>query len=1082
MKHLKLLGFLCSLLFSTALMAQDTVSGTIIDENGEAVIGASVLIKGTTKGTTTDIDGKFSLEAEGVDATLIISYIGYEKQEVFVGSRTTIDVTMQPDLEQLEEVVITALGFKEKKDKLGSTYSTVKTEDAVRSGESNVLNSLASKASNVQINAVNGDPGAGTNIRIRGANTITGSPDPLYIIDGIPVSGGVTVSETIGGNTISGGADAGTSQSSRLNDLNPNDIESIQVLKGASAAALWGSRAANGVVVITTKNGSAGKPTISYKATYSVDKVQERIKLQNTYGQGRSGSWGATRTESWGDYIPDRAGGADDVNTSGGYFEAPDGTKYYPVNTKNSTETFVDSNWDAVIGTGEFLQHDLSVSGGSDKATYFFSLGRLDQNGIVKNSEYERTNVRFNTDFTLADWLTFKSKAGYTNSFTNRIQQSSNVTGLMLGLLRGPADFDITHYQGTYYDANGIASENVQRSYRRHLGNGSAGYNNPLWTVENQGANSKVNRFVISNELNIVPTDWLQIILRNGIDYYTDNQIYMFAPGSASDRSVGVFADDDISNREINFDAIARGDFELNSNVSLQVTLGFNVNDKAYKIQSSTLRGFSAFVLRPTSELNGDASSTTFQNERQVSRSNRGYGILNFDLFNQLNVSLSGASEAASTVKGSFFYPAVELGWRFSEQFDLSPAGITFAKLRATWGQVGIQPLPHKTQTLSQTAFTHTTYDSDLAIAQFGGGFRLSDELGDPDLVPEIKTEWEVGLDLKLFSDRVSYGVTYYQNEIKDMLIPVELAPSLGYETQYTNAATMENKGLEMDLDVTILRNSDWNVGVYGNFGQNRNEVTALKNTETVDLTPGASVSSRAIVGEPLGVLYGTGSLRDDAGNLVLDANNFPQLNPEPVILGDPNPDWKGGFGFRASWKGFALNALFEHSQGGVFSPRTLWVLRRFGTTVETANTMTLSQDLVNIDGDLITAGTTVRGNVHDFGGGNVLLDESWYRSSGLGGGFGDSQLYDQGAIKDATFTRLRELSVSYTLNSQGFRNATKLSSIVFTATGRNLFLWDNIEGIDPQVSQFGTGNGIGLEYFTNPSTKSFVFSVGINF
>ena len=256
--------------------------------------------------------------------------------------------------------------------------------------------------------------------------------------------------------------------------------------------------------------------------------------------------------------------------------------------------------------------------------------------------------------------------------------------------------------------------------------------------------------------------------------------------------------------------------------------------------------------------------------------------------------------------------------------------------------------------------------------------------------------------------------------------------------------------------------------------------MTDLEGTETINLSPGASVSSRAIVGHPLGVLYGTGSQTNPDGSYNLDVNGFPQLTISPEVLGDPNPDWRGGLGVRAGWKNFALNVLFEHSQGGAFSPRTQWVLRRFGTTAETANRLTTTADMVNYAGTVVPAGTTVRGNIENFGGGEVLLDESWYRT-GIGGGFGDNQAYNF-SIADATFTRFKELSLSYNLNSSGFQQKTKLTNIVFTVTGRNLALWTDVVGIDPEINQTGVSNGFGLDYFTNPSTESWLFSIAINY
>ena len=1084
MKAKKILFLLCLLTSSICIMAQRTITGTVTDQDTEEpLIGASIVLVGTSTGAVTDFDGKFSLDVPEGTVELDVSFTGYTTKRIEVGISNTIEVTLDAG-QLLDEIVVSALGFEEKRDEMGSTSSIVATDDIRRSGEVTLLNGLAGKASNVQIARSNGDPGAGTTIRIRGANTISGSSNPLIIVDGVPISNSTVYG---GGNEITGGAagggrSGGISQQSRLNDLNPNDIESIQILKGASAASLWGSRAANGVLVITTKSGKSGKVKISYNTTLSFDEVNDRYELQDTWGQGRGGVYGATRAEAWGDYIPDRSGGPDVFDTSGERFIARDGTEYFPILEKNSRETFVEENWDQVFQTGGFWQNDLSISGGSDKATYFFSLGRLDQEGIIRESDYQRTNLRINNQFFLTDWLTVTSKAGYTNSNSNRIQQSSNTAGLLLGLLRTPPDFDNRDYIGTYIDEDGVEFFNRHRSYRRYRGNNQNPiYNNPGWTVFEQDANTVVNRFILNTNIDISPTNWLTFTLRGGVDSYTDNRSYFFPVGSGGDRNVGILAEDLIKERELNFDVIGKANFNLNTNISLNTTLGWNINDRERFISSYDITGFLVDTRIPTTDVNSSAAASAVENNRKrFIRSNRGYGILGFDLYDQLFVNLSGTVEAASSVKGTFFYPSVDAAWQFTRDVVAKSDFLSFGKLRASWGKVGVQPQAHRFVTPAEAGFTYSTYSDPLEVGLFGGGFRVDDDKGNPDLEPEIKEEWEIGTDFRFFKDRLTLGMTYYQNKITGILIDVSLTPSSGFDTQYANAASMENRGFEAEVDYTLVENNNWNIGFYGNFATNENEVTSLSGTESIDLTPGASVSSRAIVGSPLGILFGTGSQVDDNGNFILNENGFPQLTLRPGPLGDPNPDWRGGLGFRASYKSFALNVLFEHSQGGAFSPRTLWVLRRFGTTQETANRVTLDQDLKNFAGSVIPAGTTVRGNIEDFGGGPVLLDETWYRT-GIGGGFGDQQAYNF-SIEDATWTRLRELSLSYTLKSDWLKNKTKLGSIVFTATGRNIFIWDNIDGIDPEINQYGVSSGFGLDYFTNPSTRSFLFSIQVNY
>ena len=496
---------------SLVLFGQGGISGVVLDENGGPLPGANVVIENTSTGVSTDFDGNFTINANS-GQVLVISYIGYTSEYITVGNQDSITVSLQLDNE-LEEVVVTALGFAAVRDQQGSTSSVIATDDVIRSAEPTVVNALSGKASGVRITRSNGDPGAGSTIRIRGANTIDGSIQPLIIVDGVPMD---NTTSYAGGNNITG-SNGGVTQGSRLNDINPNDIESVQVLKGASAGALYGSKAANGVVVITTKKGSRGEAKITFKSSYSFDEISERIEMQDTWGQGRSGVFGTNRAESWGDWIPGRSGSMDTYK-SGAFFTAENGTVYKAIDDKNSTQTYVDENFDSVFGTGHALQNDLTISGGGDNSTYFFSLGHLDQDGMIKNATYERTNARLNYEAKLNDKITLSSKMAYTFTKSNRIQQSSNVSGLMLGLLRTPPDFDGRDYKGTYTSSGGTEYVNRGRSYRKPIGQSSnQSYTNPLWTVNEQTSLTKVNRITVTPQLTIKPTNWFSIITRGNV-------------------------------------------------------------------------------------------------------------------------------------------------------------------------------------------------------------------------------------------------------------------------------------------------------------------------------------------------------------------------------------------------------------------------------------------------------------------------------------------------------------------------------------------------------------------------------------
>ena len=1082
--------FIISFVFTSFVFAQSTIEGTVSDESGNPLVGANLIVEGTSLGAATGVDGDYMINVpagtvDGNTVVLTASYIGYKSTsasvEVPADGSVNQNFSLAIDPIGLKGVSVTALGFTANRDEQGSSSVSVAAADMTRSGESLMANSLAAKASNVIVNAQAGDPGASTSIRIRGANTISGASQPLIVIDGMPINNSTVYG---GGNNISGGRSAGTVQQSRINDLNANDIESVEILKGASAAALWGSRAANGVVMIKTKDGDAGRVKMNYKRTMSYDEIHERIPMQDTFGQGRNGSW-TTHAESWGDRISDRAGGADEVESSGQHFVSEDGAfTQYEIITKNSKDTYVDENWNLAFQTGQYTQDDFQVTGGDASRTFLFSYSRLRQDGIIRNSFYDRDNFRLNTKFRLSDKISMSSKASYTYTNSNRIQQSSNVTGLMLGLLRTAPDFDITHYKGTYTSSSGVEYGGRQRAYRRYMGGSSSNpiYNNPLWTIYEQKAGTKVDRFMMTNEMTITPDDKTSFVIRAGIDAWGDDRSWFYPVGSSGSRNAGVFAEDALTNREVNYDFIVRRNLDLGSSMSLNVTAGYNWWDRAYNRTSFNIASFLVNTDKETVNVNTAAEASTVDNSKLFIRSGRTYALLSLSAMDNLFVNVSGVSEEHSTISEPYFYPAMDLAYQFTDMLAGTP--LSFGKFRLAWGQVGVRPSAHRFETLAESGFSYSAYSDPLDVSLFGGGYRVDDDKGNPSLKPELKTETEFGLDMRFLDDRFALSITSYQNNIDDMLINVSKSPSTGYDTQYMNAAKMENKGLELDGSFLLMNEADKALDLYFNWAKNENTVTDLAGTDVIYLGTG-SVNSVAIVDHSLGALYGTGSQTDDGtvdGTLILNEIGFPQITSLPIVLGDPNPDWRGTIGLNARWQNFNMNVLFEHSEGGDYSPRTQWVLRRFGTTAETGNFIeSTPMELINVDGDTIAAGSSVRGTIHDFGGGDVLLDEAWYRH-GIGGGFGDNQAYNF-AVKDATFSRIRELSLSYTFTSPAFRETTKLSSVTLRWTGRNLWAWyKELVGLDPATNQAGVANGFGLDYFTNPSTKSYLFTVSVNF
>ncbi|MEL6538343.1 MAG: TonB-dependent receptor plug domain-containing protein, partial [Bacteroidota bacterium] len=574
-----LFTFFFALTFVLNAFAQRTVTGTVTSsKDGEALPGITVAVEGTPTSVTTDAEGKYRIQVpEG--GVLVFFYLGSSHSKLEVGPRSVIDMALTIDDQTADEKVITALGFPEDQDQLGATFSKVEGDAMVQSGETTLLNGLAAKASGLTITRNSGDPGAGAYVQIRGQSTILGSLQPLVVVDGIPITG-----TTIGNST------SGVAQQSRINDLNPNDIESIQILKGASAVALWGTRAGNGVIFIKTKAGTPGRMRVSYRGAFSVDQVNLRPQVSQNYGQGFDGGFRNNSLLSWGDYLPDRSGGADEVDMAGPRFESNlSDNVYYTVINKNDTTNYNDSNWDDVFQTGTTFDQALTISGGDDQGTYYLSVGDLNQTGVIRNSSaYRRTTARLNTTRKFGEWVRLSNSVQYARVGSSRVQRGAGLTGLLLGLLRTPADFDNRDYLGTYYpnpDASGQA--NRHRSYRNALGQGSnPRYNNPGFTVNEQINDTQLDRFIVATELTMAPTDWFDMTARIGYDTYSERRDTYFPEFSAS-FPTGQYNLEIIKQSQLNVDLFGRATKTFGSTV-VSALGGFNFNNRRFDRLSGT--------------------------------------------------------------------------------------------------------------------------------------------------------------------------------------------------------------------------------------------------------------------------------------------------------------------------------------------------------------------------------------------------------------------------------------------------------------------------------------------------------------
>jgi TonB-linked SusC/RagA family outer membrane protein len=1083
---LKLNGFLVLVL---ALVTQITfaqeraVSGTVSDNAGLPLPGVSVLVKGTKNGTQTDFDGKYTIKV-APNQTLVFSYIGMKTQEI-VAKNASNNVKMSDASVELDGVVINVFGVETKKKLAASTSSKVKAEAIATTGETGLLNSLSGKASNVNIVSSSGDPGAGSYVQIRGQNTITGNTQPLYVVDGIPISSQETGSAS---NNISG-----VNQQSRISDLNPNSIESVTILKGASASALWGFRAANGVILITTKKGK-GKLAVELNSSYSVDEVNVRFKTQDLFGQGNGGlSNNFVTANSWGNLISGRSGAADAVNTAGAYFVSNRGNTYYPITQKNSRANFNDSNYDSVIGTGYTSNQNLSLSGGGENGNFYLAIGNVRQDGVIRNSTFNRTNLDFNATYKLGDKTTFKGRMSYSTSSSNRVQQGSNLSGLLLGLYRSPADFDQRDYIGTNFTAAGVPTLGSQRAYRAQQGTSEGFrnpiYNNPLWTTDIQTNPNVVNRYVAGIELQHNFTDKFKVLARANVDGFTDERKSMFPIFSAENAGNGFASEDGISHRQFNVDLMGIGNVDLTDDLKLDYTVGVNTAEINTNYRGGSYQTFLINTSKFAYSNSLLANRTTYLNENNT-RTNAAFVSTSFNFRDFLNANIGARAETSSALDPNlktYVYPSVELSYLFSHH--LKSDVLTNGKLRATFGQVSIMPSIYAGSTYITGAAGSESWGPGYNAGAYGGGYEAESLAGNPLLRPELKTQYELGVELG-FLNRLNFGLTVYTDKTIDNLVSAALNPSSSFSTTYGNFAEIQNKGLEIDFDYAILKDTSFKWNVSANFGLNRNEVTKLGGSSSISLAGFTGNSSRAVLNQPLGVLWGGRFQRDTNGKLVLDANGFPTAAPTEGVIGDPNPKFRAGLTNTFSYKGLSLNVLFDASVGGDVWDGTNGALNVFGKTPETANILNLSatdaaalkgsngatalsQGWLNSDGSY-----SVRGNIVDFGAGPRLANESWY--TGLGGGFG---AVAEHFIKSATWVKLREMTLAYKLN-RSILDKVGLDGVTLSVTGRNLWLWTEDKTLtqDPETNLTGGSNGRGLQYFNSPNTKSFMFSVNLKF
>ena len=1048
-KHRVLLTLLMALMMQISFAQQRTVSGTVTDESGLPIPGVNIFIKGTTTGTQTDFDGKFQIEASP-EQVLVFSYIGMQTREAAATS-TTINITLADQTTMLEGVVVTVAGIKRERASLGAATTTVRSEQLNQSGQSNLADALKGKVAGVVISNASTDPGASSGVIIRGISSLSGSNQPLYIVDGIPINNQTNYSDD-----LNGGYDFGRA----TGDINPQDIESLTVLKGASATALYGSRAANGVIIITTKKGQSGKLAVDFTNTTFYTNILRTPKYQETFGQGWDGLHYLNENGSWGPKFDGV------VRPWGNVVDNSQLIKPFSFQ-KDQLENF--------FTTGSSNQTNVAVSGGSGDSTVRLSFSNTTQDGIYPTDadSYERNTISLSGS-TKINKVTLNGNFNYVNTHGSSVATGQGLT-VLNNLMQIPTDIPISEFR----DYNN-PFHNVDNYYTPY------GITNPYFTLNEDGTDYNKERFYGSLDVSYEINNWASFTYRVGVDEFTDlTRIWTAevdaAPGSPNDGSStekpGTY--DEVSNtiKQINHDLLLNLNFDLNEKFNIVSTFGFNSNKRegtsfAASVPSQDIPGFYSF-----------SNSADIPTVASARNSRRLYGLYNTttaSFSDQLYLTLNTRNDWYSTLpeqNRSVFYGGINTSWIFTNTFPEIKNVISYGKLRAGYGETGVDTDPYLVRAIYALGATDNQGFGSITYPINGiTGYEVGNRLANPNLKPERRKEFEVGLEASFFDNRISIDATYYDAKVEDQILNLPLAPSSGYTTQTANIGTISNKGFEGLLTVWWLRDLDggfnWSTSI--NYATNNSVLEELDpRIEQVDLGGLSTTSLVAREGQPIALLLGSVPERDPDGNIVVDNNGVPVASPNKEIYGDTQYDYTMGIGNMISYKGVSLDFTFDIRQGGLMYSRTADITRFTGNSITT---------MINNREPFIVPGSVIKNTAEDgtvtYTPNTTPVDvehmDDYYRADAL----------SRYTVIDKSFVKLREVVLSYTI-PQKLLDKTFVQGLTFSLIGRNLFIWTprSNQYIDPETSTFGTDlAGQFGEFSANPSTRSIGFSIKANF
>jgi TonB-linked SusC/RagA family outer membrane protein len=1043
MKKTLLMSLMLMLTMFQVVLAQTrAVSGRVTDQKtGEGLPGATVLLKGTSTGISTNADGNFSLTIPEAGGTLVISSIGMVTQEVALGNRTSVAVALATDNKQLSEVVVTALGIERERKSLGYAIQTLDNKEITRASEPNLVRSLQGRVAGVQITAASGSAGGATRIQIRGPQSFSGNNQPIYVVDGNVISNSAITTSSNSGGDLNNGVDL----PNRAADIDPNNVESITVLKGPAAAALYGSQAASGAIIITTKKGGGinGRSQINLISSVTLDRVNRLPAFQNTYGSGNDGVYDPQNNQSWGPRMIGQ--NVPDWRT---YTLAPSGAAVVDsvplVAHPNNVRDF--------FQTGVTYNNAVNFSGSNETSSFYASVADVHIKSFIPNTNYHRATVALNGSTRLFNKLTVSGNVSYINSGGDLGTQGQSRGNIVQTIVNTPRDIEIKDqkdYNDPRYDLNGYYLAGFR--------------NNPYFLLANNLLTNTVDRFLGNATLSYDPTDWLNITFRQSVDTYADQRQQKIATGTIANLT-GRYSEDNINGRNLTTDFLINVTKKISDNFSLKGVIGSNYQEQ--KINRLTVDGNGGLVIPnffDLSNINGAYQPVKADSKVRL------LGVfadiqLNYRSF--LSVDVTGRNDIASTLpykNRSFFYPSANASFIFTDAFNIENSVLNFGKVRANIASVGKQA----GFGILNPIFTKSTVDDGFSgtyTSPFAGGtngFRVGNFLSDPDLKSELTTSYEFGTELHFFKDRITVDATYYDSRSKNIIVAVPVSSTSGFTSVYTNAGTMRNRGLELLVSATpVVTASGFQWGITATYTRNRNQVLEVTNiVPNVGLGGLSSPSLEARVGQPYGSFFGTQMQRDPNGNIVVNATTGqPLVSPVTTTLGSIQPNYIAGLSNTFSYKGFTLNVLFDTKQGGKFWANTI------NTGYFSGN---LKETTYNDRNPFVVPGSVVRNTDGTYAPNTKTADPYtyWTTINNIG----------ENALYDASYVKLREASLAYSLPTS-LVSKIKLTGVQFTLTGRNLFLWTPASQphLDPEVSSFGTGNTQGYEFYSYPSTRSY--------